>query len=203
MLAFMCFTYVGGDSGFGMGMKHKSWVQPSEAADYFGVPPATIREWVADGKLRAATLPTGHLRILARDVVRCLLEQGKAVPPELGTLENKHVLILDADRDAAESLARALRQSGGCKATVADSAANARGLLNGIRPDLVLLGIRHAAPGHPKNGDIDMLVLAGATDDPPPWEIPAQGAAFRVSDILPCPVGNQVVVSRVANVLLG
>ena len=64
---FMCFICIQVGAKWGaMGVKRKSWIQPSEAAKYFDVTSSTIREWISDGKLRAAKLPTGHLRILAR-----------------------------------------------------------------------------------------------------------------------------------------
>ena len=100
-----------------MVMKRRSWIQPSDAAKYFGVPSSTIRQWIADGSLRAARLPTGHLRILARDVIKFLLEQGKAIPDELGNLANKRVLSVDPDKAAANARAKALRDSSGCKVT--------------------------------------------------------------------------------------
>ena len=186
-----------------MVMKRRSWIQPSDAAKYFGVPSSTIRQWIADGSLRAARLPTGHLRILARDVIKSLLEQGKAIPDELGNLANKRVLIVDPDKAAANALAKALRDSSGCKVTVADTAVDAKGLLNGARPDLVLLGVRQAWLGTPNNGSLDMLIRAGATEEPPSTETSGQAAAFRVNDILPTMLDERVIISRVANVLLG
>jgi excisionase family DNA binding protein len=185
------------------GMKRKSWIQPSDAARYFGVSPSTIRHWISEGKLRAAKLPTGHLRILARDAARLLLAEGRAVPIELAQLGHKHVLIVDPDKHEAGTMAAALREKGGCKVTVADSSETAKGMLNGSRPDLVLLGVRQPGPAVPGNGRHDMLILAGASE-----EAPAPGArtfdlTFRVNDILPTPVDEKVVLSRVANVLLG
>lgn len=186
-----------------MGVKRKSWIQPSEAAKYFDVTSSTIREWISDGQLRAAKLPTGHLRILARDVIKSLLRQGKSVPVELGSLSHKHVLIVDPDKKAATAVAEALRETSGCKVTVAETAFDARGLLNGARADLVLLGVRGVGVGTSGNGSLDMLILAGATDEPPAEGAPEQEVTFRVNDILPGPVDEKVVVSRVANVLLG
>jgi excisionase family DNA binding protein len=183
-------------------VKHKSWVQPSEAAVYFGVDASVIRHWINEGKLRAAHLPTGHLRILARDVVKSLLEQGKSIPSELDSLSNKHVLIVDPDRALANSVAHILRENGGCNVTVAESSEGAMGLLNGTRPDLVLLGVRHP-PSKNGNGALNMLILAGTVDEPPRDGAPASEMAFRVDDILPAPVDELTIVARVASVLLG
>ena len=186
-------------------MKRKSWVQPAEAARYFGVNSSTIRQWISDGTLRAARLPTGHLRILARDVVKQLLEKGRSIPAELGSLASKHVLIVDPHKDEARAMAAALRGVSGCKVTVADTAMDARGLLNGARPDLVVLGVRggKAAAAGAGNGNLDMLILAAATEEPVPDNDHRPEAAFRVNDILSTPVDQGVVVSRVATALLG
>lgn len=185
-----------------MGMKRKSWLQPTEAARYLSVPCSTIRKWITEGRLRAAKLPTGHLRILARDVARFLIEQGKAIPTELGDLAKKQVLIVDPDKKAARSVAEALQAWSGCKVTVAESGSDARGLLNGFRPDLVVLGVRGSPVGAAGNGVPEMLILAGATDEPLPKGTPLE-AAFRVDDIIPGPADARAVVSQVANVLLG
>ena len=186
-----------------MAVKRKSWVQPADAAKYFEVTPSTVRQWISDGRLPAVKLPTGHLRILARDVVKRLLEQGRPVPTELSDLSHKHVLIVDPDHTAAESVAAALRSTSRCRVTVAETSAHVRGLLNGYQPDLVLLGVRHPAARIAGNGSLEMLVLANTPDGPPPQDPGEQSAAFQVNDILPSPVDEQTVVSRIANVLLG
>jgi hypothetical protein len=185
-----------------MGVKRRSWIQPTEAAGYFNVAATTIRKWVSDGTLQGTQLPTGHLRILARDVARRLLQDGKAIPAELADLGRKHVLIVDPNRAWAESVADALQETSHCRVTVASSSDDARGLLNGTRPDLVVLGVRpkRMLPSH--NGDLDMLILAAATD-----EVPADGGdtqvTFRVNEILPTWADERTVASRVASSLLG
>lgn len=40
-----------------------NYLTPDEAADRLRVTGRTIRRWVADGKLRAVTLPSGRIRI--------------------------------------------------------------------------------------------------------------------------------------------
>jgi len=185
-----------------MAVKRKSWLELADAAVYLDVASSTVRRWIAEGSLRAAPLPTGHLRILVRDVVRRLIEQGRPVPDELGSLAHKHVLIVDPDRDAAGRVAAALQDAGGCRVTVAENAPEARGLLNAARPDLVLLGVRsRPAPGH-RNGAAGLFILASLTDDALLDGSEPSGAALRVSDILASTVDEREVVSRVANVLL-
>lgn len=183
-------------------MKKKSWVQPSTAAGYFDVGHSTIRQWIATGKLRAAKLPTGHLRILARDVVKALLRQGKPIPKELGDLSTKHVLIVDADRESADAMAAMLLAASGCKVSVAGSAADAEGFLNGLRPDLVLFGVRStlSVNGNARSG---MLILANGPDEPANGEDNTGEAAFSVSNILSVPVNEHLLAYHVANVLLG
>jgi excisionase family DNA binding protein len=183
-----------------MAVKRRSWIQPSEAASYFDVGASTIRKWVSEGTLQGAQLPTGHLRILARDVARRLLKDGKAVPSELADLARKHVLIVDPNEAWAESVAVALRDTSRCRVTVIRSSEDVRGLLNGTRPDLVLLGVRprRMLPSH--NGDMDMLILAATSDDPA-----ADGApqvTFRVNEILPPGADEQTVAARVVGALL-
>ena len=186
-----------------MPAKRKTWVQVGDVAGYFDVTAFTIRQWISDGTLRAAKLPTGHLRILARDVVRFLLEKGKPIPGELENLSGKHVLIMDADRGAARAMAAVLREASGCKVTVAESAPEARGFLNGTRPDLVVLGVRNKkAFPLSRNGAADMLILGIETDDAPDDGC-EQEVALRISDILPVPFDGRMLVSRVAHVLLG
>ncbi len=184
-----------------MGVKHKSWLQPTEAARYLSVPCSTIRKWIEEGRLRAAKLPTGHLRILARDVARFLVEQGKSIPTELGDLGRKQVLIVDRDREAARLVAEALMTSSGCKVTVAEDGADARGLLNGFRPDLVVLGVRPTASD--SDSPPEMFILAGATDELDSQQDALPETAFRLADIVPGFADPQDLVSQVANVLLG
>jgi hypothetical protein len=185
-----------------MEVRHKSWIQPSEAALYFNVATSVIRQWINGGKLRVARLPTGHLRILARDVVKTLIEQGKPVPPELDCLASKHVLIVDPDRKLAQSVAAILRDRSGCRVTVAESSEIARGLLNGSRPDLVLLGVRQPPTGNGASA-LSMLILAGTMDDAPREGAATTGVTFQVNDILPASADQMTVASRVASVLLG
>jgi len=197
----MRFIEYGGGGGMrSMAVKKRRWIQPSVVAEYFGVTFSTIRGWVSCGKLRAAKLPTGHLRILARDVVRTLLERGKPVPSELGGLAGRHVLVVDSDAEAAQAVAAALREVCGCKVTVADSAPVVRGLLNGARPDAIVLRVRRRASS--RNGDADLFILGHVADglsDPAPdgrW-------AFDVNDILPPSADGALLASRLAGPLFG
>lgn len=183
-------------------VKKKSWIQPSAAAKYFSVSCATIRQWISAGQLRAAKLPTGHLRILARDVIKSLLRQGKPIPQELGNLSGKHVLIVDPDLETANAMAGALKSSSGCRVSVAETAPNARALLNGLRPDLVLLGVHRARPVR-GGGNADMLILARAPDELACKDANGEEVAFSVSDILATPVNERALAYHVANVLLG
>ncbi len=184
-------------------VKKRSWIQPSDAARYFDVSPSTIRRWISDGKLRAAKLPTGHLRILARDVIKFLLKQGRPITGQLDYLSSKHVLIIDPDRPAANSMAVALRGTSGCKVTVAQTASQAKGLLNGSRPDLVLLGVRQPPSIASASTASDLLILADGTDDASAKDARKYEVAFQLSEILQTPVDENVLASRVAHVLLG
>jgi len=188
-----------------MPVKRRSWVQPSDVAEYFHVTASTVRRWISDGRLRAARLPTGHLRILARDVIRGLLAEGKEIPPELGNLGNKHVLILDPDKQEAGVMAAALSGESGCKVTVASDAVEARSLLENWEPNLVVLGIRQARGAICGNGNntVDVIVLAAAADQAPGTQGDGAKVVFRVSDILSAPVDQRALVSRVAHILLG
>ena len=183
-------------------VKKKSWIQPSAAAKYFSVSRSTIQQWIATGELRAAKLPTGHLRILARDVVKALLRQGKPIPRELGDLSAKHVLIVDANRESADAMAAMLLATSGCKVSVAGTATDAEGFLNGLRPDLVLFGVRNTLSinGNDTSG---MLILARGPDEPANGDAEAGETAFSVSNILSVPVDERVLAYHVANVLLG
>ncbi len=200
----MWFTIHGvrGRGGSLAAVKKKSWVQPSTAAKYFNVGHSTIRQWITTGKLRAAKLPTGHLRILARDILKALLRQGKPIPQELGDLSAKHVLIVDGDRESADIMAATLVAASGCKVSVAGSAADTNGFLNGLRPDLVLFNVRNtlSVNGNARSG---MLILAHGPDEPGNDEDNSGEAAFSVSNILSVPVNEHLLAYHVANVLLG
>ncbi len=182
-------------------MKRKSWIPPSAAAEYFSVSRSTVQAWISSGKLRAAKLPTGHFRILSRDVIKCLLELGRNIPRELGDLSNKRVLIVDPDRAAAAAMAGMLHKASGCKVSVAETAPDARGLLNAVQPDLIVLGIRHVGPLGDNGDSPDMLILARGSDQPA--EATDDEISFSVSEILPVPVNDRTLACRVANVLLG
>ena len=194
---------MGDFEGAPVAVKRKSWIPPSAAAKYFCVGHSTVREWISNGRLRAARLPTGHYRILARDVIKCLLELGKPIPAELGDLSHKHVLIVDPDLTAANTLASVLAVSSGCKVSVAETAPDARGLLNGMRPDLVVLGVRRGVPGNANGSRPDMLILAHREESPGGVSENGQELSLNVSEILPALIGHEFFASRVAHALLG
>ena len=202
-MSVSCALLIAGERVSVMLRKRKNWVQPSEVAEYFDVTAFTIHQWISNGTLRAARLPTGHLRILARDVIKFLLQKGKPIPGELTNLSNKHVLIIDTDRIAAREAAAALRTASGCKVTVAESAPETRGLLDGTRPDLVVLGVRRPAFALPHDGISDMFILGVGTDAPPAEDSGEQELTFRINEILPAPLDSKLLVSRVAHALLG
>lgn len=188
-----------------MPVKRRCWVQPSDVAEYFHVTASTVRQWISDGRMRTARLPTGHVRILARDVIQGLLAEGKQIPHELGNLGNKHILILDPDKKEAGIMAAALSGESGCKVTVASDAVEARSLLESWEPNLVVLGIRQAREAISSNGNgtADVIVLAAAAEREPGAHENGGEVVFRVSDILSAPVDQRALVSRVAHVLLG
>lgn len=56
-----------------------SWLSVGEASALLGVAPATLRRWVAEGKVPALTTPGGHHR-LARSIVDALLPHQAPTP---------------------------------------------------------------------------------------------------------------------------
>lgn len=55
--------------------KLRDYLRISEAADYLGVSPNTLRNWVNAGKVAAIRHPVNHYRLFKREDLDALLRQ--------------------------------------------------------------------------------------------------------------------------------
>jgi len=71
-----------------------------------GVYPTTVINWINQKKLASFSTPGGHHRVKAEDLLAFLKEYNFPIPPGLGAVKRK-VLIVDDDETFAKMLSRA------------------------------------------------------------------------------------------------
>ena len=130
--------------------------QPSDGPTYFttfqvakflGVSPPTVVNWVNSGLLVAHRTPGGHRRLRSGDVVAFAGAYNYPVPPQLldGDVEPvpvaRRVMIVDDERDFAQTVGDYLQLKGGFEVEMVDSGFAAGLTLARFRPSVVLLDL--------------------------------------------------------------
>ncbi len=121
-----------------------------QVAKFLGVSPPTVVNWVNSGLLVAHRTPGGHRRLRGADVVTFARAYNYPVPPALLAPEPvssttlvaaRRVLIVDDERDFAQTVADYLELKGGFEVEIADSGFAAGLTLGRFRPSVVLMDI--------------------------------------------------------------
>lgn len=73
----------------------KEYYRTSEVAKLMHVTPATVANWVAEGKITAFSTVGGHFRILRKDLSAFMKQQGMSMPDEEGTPKYKILIAED------------------------------------------------------------------------------------------------------------
>ncbi len=118
-----------------------------QVAKFLGVSPPTVVNWVNSGLLVAHRTPGGHRRLRSEDVAMFARAYNYPVPPQLGESSapepsgGRRVMIVDDERDFAQTVADYLQLKGGYEVEVADSGFSAGLTLARFRPTVVLMDI--------------------------------------------------------------
>ena len=104
--------------------------------------PGSVANWIDQGLLKAHRTPGGHRRVLAEDLIQFLREHKMPIPPELGTVPTR-VLVVDEEPMVTQLIARAIESSHDDYEVVqAHDAFRAGTVLATQKPDVVLLDLR-------------------------------------------------------------
>lgn len=63
-------------------MNLRDYLRTSEAAEFLGVSPGTVRNWVRQGKLRARRLPQNGYRLFLKSDLEAVLRSVQAPGPQ-------------------------------------------------------------------------------------------------------------------------
>ncbi len=120
-----------------------------QVAKFLGVSPPTVVNWVNSGLLPAQRTPGGHRRLRAGDVTTFARAYNYPVPPQLaeaaaeaaGEELERRVLIVDDERDFAQTVADYLQLKGNWEVEIADSGFAAGLTVARFQPTVVLMDI--------------------------------------------------------------
>lgn len=135
-----------------MARKRQDNVGPSyfttfQVAKFLGVSPPTVVNWVNSGLLVAHRTPGGHRRMRAEDVVTFARAYNYPVPANMAAPVNnvtsmpRRVMIVDDERDFAQTVGDYLQLKGGLEVEIANSGFAAGMLMARFRPSVVLMDL--------------------------------------------------------------
>ncbi len=123
-----------------------------QVAKMLGVSPPTVVNWVKSGLLKAHRTPGGHRRIRLEDFLTFCKEQNYPIPanltappggPPRGRVSpTRRIMIVDDDRDFAQTVAVYMQQKGLFEVEIADSGLGGLLVMGRFRPSIVLMDIR-------------------------------------------------------------
>jgi len=113
-----------------------------DIAKILDIVPGTVANWVDSGKLRAFSTPGGHRRITREDLLVFLKKNSMPVPETLGEAGNRRrILVVEDDEKFLKLVVRALRSENEYEVFTATDGFQAGQMVEGKRPDLVVLDI--------------------------------------------------------------
>lgn len=123
-----------------------SYFTTFQVAKFLGVSPPTVVNWVNSGMLSCHRTPGGHRRLRAQDVVAFAKAYNYPVPPNVLEPEPspgapRRVLIVDDERDFAQTVGDYLALKGNFEVEIADSGFTAGLTIARFRPSVVLMDI--------------------------------------------------------------
>ncbi len=114
-----------------------------EVAKYCHVSHRAVLKWVTTGKLKAFRTPGNHNRISTKEFVEFLKKYNMPIPPKFqGLSDKKKILIVDDDKNMANSIKRLLIQDNLYMVDIAYDGFDAGRKIVWLKPDLVILDIR-------------------------------------------------------------
>ncbi|MCA9400047.1 MAG: response regulator [Candidatus Omnitrophica bacterium] len=113
-----------------------------EVAKFCKVSHRTIRQWIADGKLRSFRTVGNHSRVTLSDLRGFLEEHDMPIPQILRTNKRKRILIVDDDKSLVSILKEIFSRNGEFDIETAYDGFEAGKKFAHFKPDLVTLDIR-------------------------------------------------------------
>lgn len=120
----------------------------AEVAEFVGVSPRTVSNWIRDGHVKAYRTPGGHARVAEEDLQRFLDERGiRPIPtPSPGSsertapAERKKILFIDDDENLLE-IVREVLEANGFEVQAARHGFLAGYLIAHFQPSVIVLDI--------------------------------------------------------------
>ena len=123
-------------------INEESLLTSHQVGSLLQVTPATINNWVKDGRLPAFRTPGGHIRIRASELISFLVEHEMPVPSALNGALKKRVLLADDDEKVLKALKRSLNKyRPRVEVQTTSNGVDALVMVGSFRPDLVLLDV--------------------------------------------------------------
>ena len=141
-----------------------------QAARICSVNRSTMHRWVAAGRIKAASTPGGHKRILARDLKNWMAENGMPFEQTDAPGKKTRILIVDDDRAIRRYLTRLLNGIRVETETASDGFEAGKKLIR-FKPDLMILDLSmpgmdgfevcRSVKSDPETRDTRILILTG------------------------------------------
>ena len=155
------------------------WLTLGQAARYLGVAQSTIRKWSDSGRVRAFKTPGRHRRY-RRDDLDAFLERS------LPDVRSGPVVLIVDDDERLREYVRVNLEMEGYRVQEAGSAEEGMGVLDDLRPDLVLLDVMMPKVDgwemlqrmHDRHGvgSIPVVMFSGKVDEGAAGEAEERGA---------------------------
>jgi excisionase family DNA binding protein len=113
-----------------------------QVAKFLGVSLPTVVNWVNGGLLAAHRTPGGHRRIAHTDIIAFARDNKYPISPDfIAGNGRKRVLVVDDERDFADTVREYLNVKGGFEVEVAESGFQAGFVVASFKPDLILMDL--------------------------------------------------------------
>lgn len=83
---------------------HKKFLSTTEIAAMLEVNRYTVSLWIDRGVMKAMITPGGHKKVPREEVVRFMQSRGMNMPPELGLVQRKRLVIVDDESSVAQTI---------------------------------------------------------------------------------------------------
>ena len=186
---------------------HKKALTTYDIAKYCDVSPRTVAQWISEGKIKAHRTPGNHNRVKEEDFLSFLKQHNIPIPDNFNEPQNddskKKVLIVDDDKNMANSIKRVLMRSDNYEIDIARDGFDAGRKLMLFKPDIVLLDIR--MPGMdgyevarrikeiPENKNIKIIAISAFFEDDGKERIISLGADCCLDK----PFNQEVLVEKI------
>jgi excisionase family DNA binding protein len=167
------------------------------AAQYCGVSPKTVSNWIDEGHIKSFRTVGGHRRIRKADLEEFLKSRGlPAVAKEVSEEQHKKILVIDDDKLIVETIVHSLEEEPHDYEIISASDGFEAGLqVSHFKPDLLILDIMmpdidgyevcRRVKGDPSTSHIKIVVLSAYLDGENYERMKENGADVCFSKPLP------------------